>query len=78
MLKEDHPTYKRMPPGRKQFFSKMGKILSSLQAPTYIIDFQSSAPQSMVDKILAMDVFRTDIVSCLRFFYQMYDFEYAP
>ena len=63
----NHPTYKRMPPGRVIFFffPKDGKILSFLQTPTYIIDFQSSAPQSMEDKILAMNVFRTDVVSCL-------------
>ena len=63
----NHPTYKRMPPGRVIFFffSKDGKILSFLQTPTYIIDFRSSAPQSMEDKILAMNVFRTDVVSCL-------------
>jgi len=64
----NHPTYKRMPPGRVIFFfffPKDEKILSFLQTPTYIIDFQSSAPQSMEDKILAMNVFRTDVVSCL-------------
>ena len=65
----NHPTYKRMPPGRVIFlfffFPKDGKVLSSLQELTQIIVFQSSAPQSMEDKILATNVFITDVVSCL-------------